>query len=550
MFFTKVNNWIENNKAISYLLLFLLVFVFFTWLEYAPVFSDPDSFYHAKVTQIMSEEGVIRDFPYLQFTTLREGYIDHHLAYHLYLIPFVKIFPLAVGVKIGHILLVCLAFLMFYWLLNKMKVYFAHYYTLLLFFAAPFVFRMGLIKAQPLSLIFLFLGSYLILNRKYILLFVLSWFYVWSYGGWFLMLILAGIYVFVESLDVAIGGTRETLLSKIMNFGKGRFGFIDRIYSFIIYFIRNAFKIENIFLIGSVFCGLTAGLVINPYFPKNLEFYWVHIIKIAFINYQDTIGVGAEWYPYTPNQFFTNSMIPVVLGFAALLIFLNYHKKFDIKVKYFLALFLAFLLATLKSRRNIEYFTPFGIIFAGVVFSRAIDIRSIKNDLKEFKKALRKILLYDLYIKIFLGMCLAFFIGLVVFNMPYQAKKELSDGANYNYLAGASQYLINNSEQGEIVLHSDWDEFPMLFFHNNHNYYIVGLDATFMYLYDSELYEKWVDITQGKRYKKLYNIIKDDFEASYILSTTDHEDMIRSLDNNFYFDKVYEDNEAIIYKVL
>jgi len=48
----------------------------------------------------------------------------------------------------------------------------------------------------------------------------------------------------------------------------------------------------------------------------------------------------------------------------------------------------------------------------------------------------------------------------------------------------------------------------------------------------------------------MYDIIKNDFQAKYVLATLDHQEFIKNLDNNFYFAKVYSDNEAVIYKVL
>ncbi|MDO8669472.1 MAG: hypothetical protein Q7K65_04220 [Candidatus Buchananbacteria bacterium] len=549
MLFNRVNNWLTDNKAIAGLLLFLLCLTFFSWLEYAPTLSDPDSFYHIKVSQLIGEQGLVKDFPYLQFTTLKDGYIDHHLLYHLYLAPFVKFFPPLVGAKLGHILLDSLALLTLYFLLVKLKVRGPFWYIVFLFFVEPFVFRLGLVKAQPLSLIILFLGVYLITHRKYYLLTLLSFVYVWSYGGWFLIFIITALYVFIESLNLAFSKNHDNWLSQVINFKVKKTDFLGKVARLSINFIKSSFRIDNIKLLASVLIGLVLGLVINPYFPKNLEFYYVHIIKIAFVNYQSVIGVGSEWYPYRVSDFFINSSLPFSIGFLALIIFLNYHRKFTVTVKYALALFLVFILATLKSRRNIEYLAPFAVIFSALTFSQAWSISEIKNDFKEFKKVIKKVFLNDVYVKIALTVFSVLVIATLFYQMPYQAKKSLDNGFNFNYLKSASQYLIANSQPGDIVFHSDWDEFPMLFYHNSQNYYLVGLDPTFMYLFDQDLYHKWADVTQGKRYKEIYDIIKNDFKAKYIIATTDHRDMIRNLDNNFYFDKVYSDSEAIIYKI-
>ena len=550
MLFHRVNNWLTDNKVIAGLLLFLLCFIVFSWLEYAPTFSDPDSFYHTKIAQLISEQGIVKDFPYLPFTTLKDGYIDHHLLYHLYLVPFVKLFPPLVGAKIGHILLVSLALLVLYWLLIKLKVYGSFWYIIFLLFVEPFVFRMGLVKAQPLSLIILFLSFYFITQRKYYLLMLLSFVYVWSYGGWFLIFIVASLYILVESLNYAFLKVHDNWLSRVINLRVKKTDLIDKVYLFCLHFIKSIFSFKNIKLLASVLVGLALGLIINPYFPKNLEFYYIHIIKIAFVNYQSVIGVGSEWYPYKVNDFFINNLLPFVISFIALVIFLNYHKKFKVEVKYALVLFLVFVLATIKSRRNVEYLAPFAVIFSALTLSQTLMISEIRRDFKEFKNIIKKVFLNDLYTKILLTVFLTVMIILVFYRMPYHAKQSLDNGFNFNYLKSASEYLFTHSQPGDIVLHSDWDEFPILFYHNSQNYYIVGLDPTFMYLYDQNLYAKWVDITRGQRYKDLYNIVKDDFKAKYIFATIDHQDMIRSLDNNFYFDKVYSDNEAVIYRVL
>ena len=106
-----------------------------------------------------------------------------------------------------------------------------------------------------------------------------------------------------------------------------------------------------------------------------------------------------------------------------------------------------------------------------------------------------------------------------------------------------------NSPEGSIVIHSDWDDFPVLFYHNSHNYYIVGLDPTFMYEYDKDLYWKWVDLTTGKEVKNVYQVVKNQFNASYIIIEKDHLGMDRIINGSLGFELIYEDNEAKIYQV-
>lgn len=546
--FFKANNWLEGNRKVVYLLLFLICFIFFFWLQYSPTFPDPDSFYHAKIAQLISGQGLILDFPYLPFTTLKDYYIDHHFLYHIYLVPFVSILPPLVGVKLAHIFLDCLVVLVFFWLLSRLKVKGAFWWTLLLLFCQSFVFRISLVKAQPFSLIILFLSVYLILTKRYFWLIVLSFLYVWFYGGWFLILILSLLYILVSAWDKALLSWRESLFERALR----KFGFlrVSKIKKFVFDFFRRIFAVGHWKLLGAVVVGLVLGIIINPYFPRNLDFYWVHIIKIAFVNFQSKIGVGAEWYPYSVETFFRNMALPFVVALPALVIYFNHRKKFSLVVKYLLVIFILFILATLKSRRNIEYLIPFAVIFSAVVYSGAWQIRSFRKEFKDSIHVVAKMFFKEKTIKIFLIVVVVGALGYLAYALPTKTKRYVSGGSNFNYMSGASEYLIENSSAGVIVFHSDWDDFPALFFHNNHNYYMAGLDPTFMYLNDSDLYHKWADITLGKRYQAMYSIIKNDFGAEYVLAGKDHPDLIRNLDNNFYFDKVYEDEEAIIYKVL
>jgi len=550
MLFNRINNWLTGHPAITGLLLFLLCLIFFGWLEYSWTLADPDSFYHIKIAKLIGEQGLVYDFPYLPFTTLKTGYIDHHLLYHLYLVPFVKLFSPLIGAKIGHILLVSLALLTLYWLLVKFKVLGAQWYIIFLFFVEPFIFRLGLVKAQPLSLLILFLGIYLIIQQKYYWLTLLSVVYVWSYGGWFLMFILAGVYVLVASLDLALTKTKDHQLSRVINWRPKKTDIIDRFYIFLVNLIKNIFRLNHIKLVASVMIGLILGLVINPYFPKNLEFYYIHIIKIALVNYQAVIGVGAEWYPYAVSDFFINNALPFGLSLVAIFLFLNYHRHFNLKAKYTLALLLVFILATIKSRRNIEYIAPLAVIFSALTFSQAMTICELKNDLKEFKRIVVKVFFHDCYTRILLVVVVVVVIGGAGYQMPYQAKQSLGHGFNFNYLKSASDYLASHSQTGDVVVHSDWDEFPVLFYHNSKNYYMAGLDPTFMYLFNQDLYTKWVAITRGQNTDELFKVVSEDFGAKYVLATTDHQEMIRSLDNNIFFAKVYSDSEAVIYQVL
>jgi hypothetical protein len=129
-----------------------------------------------------------------------------------------------------------------------------------------------------------------------------------------------------------------------------------------------------------------------------------------------------------------------------------------------------------------------------------------------------------------------------------QERNSFESGLRYDKFQASSNWLKNNTPKGSLVLHSDWDEFPILFYHNSHNHYIVGLDPTFMYEYDQDAYWKWVHITTGEE-KNLYDIIKNDFQNATVFLEKDHGAMDRNLKSDSRFQLMYEDQEAKIYQL-
>ena len=119
----------------------------------------------------------------------------------------------------------------------------------------------------------------------------------------------------------------------------------------------------------------------------------------------------------------------------------------------------------------------------------------------------------------------------------------------YDLYAGGARWLAQNTPEGELVFQTDWDDFPRLFFYNTHNTYLIGLDPTYMQLYDPELYDQWVDLTQGK-VQQPSRIIRSRFGSSYAISDLAHAEFIFQAENDPGLREVYRDDEAVIFQVL
>jgi hypothetical protein len=534
----RLKSFFQNNWPwLSYLSLFIISFIIFAYLQYSPTFADPDSFYHTKMALLIKEHGVVRDFPWLQFTVLKDNYTDQHFLYHVLLIPFVSFLNPLIGAKIATILFGSLLIVTFYWLLRTLKVRWTFIFSLILLFINPFTFRISLAKAPAVSILISLIAINLIFNYRYKLLFLLSFLYVWFYGGFIIVLIFTTLFILVnlvvnkwfKKID------HHNFLEKILSTLGRKFRFRTK-------------KRINLKLFLSCLLGLLAGIIINPYFSQNLTFYYHQLIKIGIINYQKIIGVGGEWYPYGFIDLISNTVLVSILVVVSLVLFfinIKRQSKMSISLLFIYLLFFAF---TLKSRRYVEYYVPYGILFAAV---------SLNDSLREFsiKKAfnlLRRIYYKSLGAKVLLTIILIYILvslPTIVFRDLKTEKNDLNNGIPLLKFYNSSNWLKTNSPQGSIVIHSDWDDFPILFYYNDHNYYVVGLDPTFMFEYNKDLYWKWADLTTGKEVLNLHEVLKNEFNASYLIIEKDHLGMDRQVSSNINFNLVYEDKEAKIYQV-
>ncbi|HLA26060.1 MAG TPA: hypothetical protein VJ028_02780 [Patescibacteria group bacterium] len=533
--------WNSHHSILQYLLIILAAYFLFFWLQSSPVLSDPDSFYHAKIGQILANGKILHEFPWLQFTTLKDNFTDHHFLYHIFLIPFVSLFPdpLA-GLKFSVVVIGALVFTVIFWFLKSNKVPFSFALTLILLAAGPYLFRANLAKAPILSLAVLIVGLQLMFRKKYISLFFLSFFYVWLYGGWMLLGGAAFIFVAINALV-----SRFRFRSSYRNtVSSNDFDRLTKTYNHTSGETVKLFT-ANAKLLGVVILGILAGLIINPYFPDNIAFTWQQAVKIGLINYQNIIGVGGEWYPYKIFDLIGGlNIIFVVLVLSVIAFIASLPKQTSQSITIFILTVIFFAL-TLKSKRNIEYFTPFAILFSGFALRDALAAWNFKlKNILEFISG-------GLIQKLAVGLIAAYFAIMIPLSAVKEisnTKRDLSGGAPFTQFKKLGSWLKANTPKGSIVLHSDWDESPVLFYQNDWNYYIVGLDPTFMYEYNKDLYWKWVNITTGKGVDDMTEVIKNELRVQYVLATSDHQDMDKLFKNNEDFEKMYEDEEGKIYK--
>lgn len=504
------NKFLEERKF-SYFLILIVAFLIFFYFQSSLTFADPDAFYHAKMAVLIKERGIIRDFPWTQFSLYKNHYIDHHFLYHLFLLPFVIFLDPLMGLKAATLLFSVLSIFLFYWFLKKFKIKFAFFYSFLLLLTNIFVFRLSLGKAPVVSLIFLILGTYFIFKNKNIALSVLSFLYVWLYSAWPLILFFALIYSVV---------------------------------GFILFFFKKVSGKPSLKSLFFCSAGLLSGIIINPYFPKNL-IYYRQIFKMALIPYHKIIEIGAEWYSCNFIDLAFDAPFIFILLAVALVLFFIFFKKQSQKTFFLLFISLFLFVYTLKARRQAEYFIPFAVSFCAFSLNDSLKGIVLKDYWLKFLEIFKKR-------KILIGGLLAYFFIAAPFtaiDSAIKTKEILTRRFDFNKLKKASLWLKENTPEKSIVFQSHWGIFPMLFFYNTHNYYLTGLDQTFMYEYNKELYWLWRDIVTGKKRENIYQIIKYKFNSSYVLADKENLVFNNSLKRDKRFKEIYKDEEVVLYQL-
>jgi hypothetical protein len=486
------------------ILLFLFGMVFIQFVT--PDMPDNDGFYHIKLAWLMRTEGLKPDFPWLPLSILNQReFYDHHFLFHVALIPF-TFGDLRAGAKWAAVLFSTIAFLCIWFLFHRQRLPYAWVWALaLLGISDAFLFRMSITRAQSLSLAILAIGMAWLLDGKYKPLGILAFIYVWLYDAFPLLIALAVLHL------ISVALIERRLEWKPLAFVTG---------------------------------GILLGILINPYFPENIIFSYLHMLpKLADAT---SVSVGNEWFPYTTKQILDNSL-PALIAFAGGIFALGLSpRKMEVRTASALLISLLFGLMLLQARRFVEYFPPFALIFAAFAWTplfldqRSIPVPSTDSHLQRLRFSA-----VDYLPAILLSLAV---IASMVHSIP-RAREAVDRSKPYDLYAEASRWLMENTSPGERIFQTDWDDFPRLFFYNTHNTYLVGLDPTYLQLYDPELYTLWVRITKGEVDNPSQAIVSQ-FDSRYVHSDLSHKNFIEAARKDTGLREVYRDDQAVIFEVV
>ncbi|HXG66095.1 MAG TPA: hypothetical protein VNO70_13420 [Blastocatellia bacterium] len=489
-----------TGKTLQIVVAFALIFAVMAWIEFGgPAILDNDGYYHIRWSAMLRESFPrLPPFQALPLTTLNEqDYVDHHYLFHVLLIPF-TFGDLRFGAKLAAAVFASVGITSLFALLVVWRVPYRWLWLApLVASSEPFLYRMSMTRAPSLSLAFLGLGAYLILKRKLVLLALLSFAFVWLYSLFPLLIAFAfahTVAVYLCERRIDLGAVTASTL------------------------------------------GIAAGMVVNPYFPKNFALFWDHLMMKLTADY--SVAVGVEWYPYDSWVLVGSSAVAFALYVAALVAFDFRNRSLDLKPTFFLIVSLGLLLMAVKSRRFIEYWPPFAVLFAAF---------TIGPQLNRLKAAWAQ-RMRDQVIAAVAAASIAAALAVTMGFTLLQARRNVRGEADPYAYRGAAEWLAANAPPGALVFNTDWDDFPMLFYYNPNSAYIVGLDPTYLYDRDKELWKLYESVTLGKESNPA-PIIRDRFGAQYVFTDNDHTAFLNIAQSSGDFETVYTDRYTTVLRI-
>ena len=492
-----------------------LVAVVFSMVQWTtPGIIGVDGYFHIKISRLMLEQGwrilFPLDFPWLQLTVLNaDEFTDHHLLFHLLLAPFTLI-DLRLGAKLAAVVFASTALLVMYQVMAENRVRAPLLWLIVAIASAgPFLYRLSMTRRQSLTVLLLLLAILVAFRGKSRWLLPIGFVFTWLFDGFPLLLGVCG----------------AVFLGFLWERRRAEWG-----------------------LLLYPAAGVLLGSLLNPYFPNNILFSYLHMVPKAFhliglSHGADEIRVGNEWYPYNREVMLNVSWLAlalVPLGFVPLLLDARPSRlrRVDGMVVALAIMAVTFLVLYLRSRRWIESEPVFATLFCAFAWSRALPERVVEP--------LRARMTPTRQAAIAVLAAIALF-PLVV-NSVDRAQDDARVARDYTRYRGASAWLVANTPAGARVFATDWDDFPELFFWNTHNTYLLGLDPTYMYDYNAAMYLQWRAITRGQ-IDSPGAIIRDYYDSGWVFSDLDHEAFIRRAAVDPDLTEVYRDRSTVIFAV-
>ena len=450
-----------------------------------------DSYFHIRYAAVIRDAGLRHfppPFPWLPLTILApDRYADHHMLYHLLLVPF-AVGDLRLGGKLAAVFWAVAFVAAFVWFLRRTQVALPDLAVLALgASSADFLFRLSMTRVQAASLLCLVLGFHCAVQHRHLALAGLACVYTWLYDGFPLLLVPI----------VGVMGA-EVVTERRLRPG----------------------------ILVAALAGMMVGLVANPYFPEYFRFI-VHHMGDKLVEHE-TLHIGHEWDPYDPLGLIGNvlvSMVFVAFGVAALGEGRWRTARVELAA---LAMAAVFFALTLRSQRFVEYFAPTATLFVAIAGAPVV---------ARFGVWQRRALIAALATVLIANVA-----GVGSMLMHRNAKTP------YDRYAPAARLVAREAPPGAMLCTTDWDDFPLLYFFDVDSTYLIGLDPTYLRDRFRDAYWDWVDASNGK-VPRPSDVFAGKLPCAYVMSDHEHVGFLDLAAKDPGLEQVLADDQLVLYRV-
>lgn len=494
-----------------------VIFVFIALIFHlsSPNFADLDSFYYFGQATALRERGIFNtEFPWLPYSKIGELSSSLWYGFSLLIIPF-SYFGV-IGIKIAGVLLTASASMTIWLVLKKTGVKTPIAWSLFLFFTAPNVLTQFLmVRPQTVSLIAVPALFYFLINDWILGILIASFIIAWTH----LNFLWVPILMFIAIAAIKFWTERKMPWRET----------------------------------AAVFGGVLAGWLFRPEAINAIKLFYIQVIQ-QILEKQSGLPLlfGKENFPLAISILFKNFLPFLILWLAALYFLFQYHSQIKnlsnntavIVYSSGILSLIFFLFSVLVARRAYNLWAEFGIIFIAAIFTHFI-YKSSGQDSAKFM-----------------------IIAALIFSVFYSGIKGINalqkNGYPQNHLKEAGLWLKANSNPGDIVFNLHWPDFSPLFFWNQTNYYIGGLDPIFQYSYNPSLYWKFhylsadqvtsktcgYDACTTAMLEDTYEVLRRDFNAKYVLLNKRRNPGVNLfLEKDSRFEKKLDTEKETIYAI-
>ncbi|MDP3999751.1 MAG: hypothetical protein Q8P76_04170 [bacterium] len=481
---------------------------------------DPDAFYHIRHAWLYQTQSLFNtEFPWTYFSSIRTYGADLWYGFHLFLIPF-SFGDLNTGIKLAGLALTSLLLLAYARVAVREKFSLKYFWPFLFLLAVPnSLFQLLMVRPHILSLALSLLLFSAIINGSWRLTALLSAGIIFFHISFFWIIPLIALTIFIAQA-----------IYKQINW-PGYLGALG---------------------------GALLGWILRPNFWEIAQLTYVQVVKLL-LEKQDNLPLlfGQELFPLSLGALTQSSALFLIIWLPAIVIFAwtlyrrqFYFSKITVREQIVLwssgALSLGFALMSLFiARRAYILWVAFGVLFIAAVYTYLISQKSY------FKNAASMALLT---------------VFLIIF--PYSVYQNGFNLANRavtpDKFQDAAVWLRDNTNPKDLVFNTHWDNFSALFFWNQENYYVGGMDPIFQYDYDAGLYWKFHHISKDdfwgltcaepicttQNQENVDDVLIKDFGAQYIFVEKQRNPLLyQYLDLNPKFEKRFDNSREFIFQI-